>query len=79
MDEKKGDADLGGRIATRFSITSPDGQFRDVMWLDPETGALLGEQQELLTATSTIDAVPPVVIKKATYLVSEVVDSTNDR
>ncbi len=79
IEVEGGDVDLGGRTATRFSITSPDGQFRSVMWLDPETGALLGEQQELLTATSTIDAAPPVVIKKATYLVSEVVNSTNDR
>lgn len=79
IEVAEGDTDLSGRVATRFSITSPDGQFRSVMWLDPETGALLGEQQELLTSTPTIDAVPPVVIKKATYLVSEMVDSTSDR
>jgi hypothetical protein len=79
IEVKEGDADLVGRTATRFSITSPDGQFRTVMWLDAETGILLGEQQELLMATPTIDAEPPVVIKQATYAVSEVVDSTIDR
>ena len=79
IEVEEGDADPTGRTATRFSITGPDGRYRSVMWLDPETGILLGEQQELLIATPTIDAEPPVVIKFATYLVSEVVDSTIDR
>lgn len=74
-----GDTDRAGRQATRFAVTSPDGQFRSVMWLDPELGVLLGEQQELLVTTPTIDAEPPVIIKWASYLSSEIVDSTADR
>lgn len=79
IEVEDGDVDPNGRTATRFSATSPDGQLRSVMWLDAGTGTLLGEQQQLLTPTPTIDAVPPVVIKKVTYLVSEVVDTTSDR
>lgn len=79
IEVEEGDVDPAGRRATRFSVTGANGQFRDVVWLDPETGTLLGEQQELLTPTPTIDAQPPVVIKWATYLVSEVVDTTDDR
>lgn len=79
IDVEQDDVDLAGRAATRFSVTSPNGQLLSVMWLDPMSGRLLGEQQELLTPTPTIDAEAPVIIKWATYLRSEVVDTTADR
>ncbi len=79
IEVKEHDVDLQGRPGTRFSATSPGGQFRSVMWLDPVAGTLLGEQEELLMPTASIDATPPVVIKRASYLVSEVVNTTGDR
>jgi hypothetical protein len=64
--KSKADQDLSGRPATRFWVDY--GKYRNTMWIDPATGALLGEQQDLLKSVAQIDATPPVTIKRATYV-----------
>lgn len=69
--------DPAGRDSVAFAVENK--QFRNTIWLDPKTGALLGEQQDLLVVLPTVDAAPPVTIKRATYSASKMVSSTDSR
>ena len=72
-----GQNDRTGRPAVACSVLAPGGTIRNVLLLEPETGALLGEQQILVKPATGIDAAPPVTIKYATYLESRIVPTTS--
>jgi hypothetical protein len=77
--EKVNDHDRAARSARSYTIIDEHNQLRNTLLLDPTTGALLGEQQDLLKSVPTIDGDPPLTIKYATYLEAKLVDSTVDR
>ena len=68
--------DRAGRTGTAVSMTndqSSRGLERRVLIFDPQTSALLAEEDVLLHKVDWLDAEPPLVIGYDTYLVSNVV------
>ena len=68
--------DRAGRTGTAVSMTnaqSSRGLERRTLIFDPETSALLAEEEVILSKVDWLDAEPPVVIGYNTYLVSDVV------
>jgi hypothetical protein len=68
--------DRVGRTGTAVSLTgdrSGVGRERRVLIFDPETSALLAEEDVLLDKVDWLDAEPPLVIGYNTYLISEIV------
>jgi hypothetical protein len=68
--------DRAGRMGTAVSMTnaqSSRGLERRTLIFDPETSALLAEEDVLLHKVDYLDADPPIVIGYDTYLVSDIV------
>ena len=68
--------DRAGRTGTAVSMTnaqSSRGLERRTLIFDPETSALLAEEDVILDKVDWLDAEPPVVIGYNTYLVSDIV------
>jgi hypothetical protein len=68
--------DRAGRTGTAVSMTnaqSSRGLERRTLIFDPETSALLAEEEVLLNKVDWLDAEPPIVIGYNTYLVSDIV------
>lgn len=57
-----------GRNGTAFAITSEVPRVRERLLLGSETGLLLAEDRTLLDPVRSIDAAPPVLVGRTTYL-----------
>jgi len=72
--------DRAGRTAIAISIDSVEAGIgrRDVLLLDPTTGALLGYEQVLLSKPARVDVAIPAVASYVTYLTATRVDACVD-
>lgn len=71
----KDQQDRLGRPAVACEVLSPGGAIRNILWLDPVTGALRGDEQILVKATTGIDAPPPVTIEYSSVIEARLVSS----